>query len=31
MSVSYKEEGKDYIEEENPIKNPVPRGITALE
>jgi hypothetical protein len=31
FNVSYKEEGKDYIEEDNPIKNPVPRGITSLE
>jgi hypothetical protein len=31
FNVSYKEEGKDYVEEDNPIKNPVPRGITALE
>jgi hypothetical protein len=31
FNVSYKEEGKYYIEEENPIKNPVPRGITTLE
>jgi hypothetical protein len=31
FNVSYKEEGKDYVEEDNPIKNPVPRGIIALE
>jgi hypothetical protein len=31
FNVSYKEEGKDYVEEDNPIKNPVPRGISALE
>jgi hypothetical protein len=31
FNVSYKEEGKDYIEEDNPIKNPVPRGIASLE
>jgi hypothetical protein len=31
FNVSYKEEGKDYVDEDNPIKNPVPRGITALE
>jgi hypothetical protein len=31
FNVSYKEEGKEYSEEENPIKNPVPRGIMALE
>jgi ribonuclease HI len=31
FNVSYKEEGKYYIEEENPIKNLVPRGITTLE
>jgi hypothetical protein len=31
FNVSYKEEGKEYVEEDNPIKNPVPRGITALE
>jgi hypothetical protein len=31
FNVSYKEEGKDYAEEDNPIKNPIPRGITALE
>jgi ribonuclease HI len=31
FNVSYKEEGKDYVEEDNPLKNPVPREITALE
>jgi hypothetical protein len=31
FNVSYKEEGKDYIEEDNTIKNPVPRGITSLD
>jgi hypothetical protein len=31
FNVSYKEEGKDYVEKDNPIKNPVPRGITSLE
>jgi hypothetical protein len=30
FNVSYKEEGKEYVED-NPIKNPVPRGIAALE
>jgi hypothetical protein len=31
FNVSYKEEGKYYIEEDDPIKNPIPRGITSLE
>jgi hypothetical protein len=31
FNVSYKEEGKEYVGEDNPIKNPVPRGIVALE
>jgi hypothetical protein len=31
FNVSYKEEGKEYVEEDNPIKNPVPKGIIALE
>jgi hypothetical protein len=31
FNVSYKEEGKDYVDEDNPIKNPVPRGIASLE
>jgi hypothetical protein len=31
FNVSYKEEGKEYVEEDNPIKNPVPRGIASLE
>jgi hypothetical protein len=30
FNVSYKEDGKDYVED-NPIKNLVPRGITAFE
>jgi len=31
FNVSYKEEGQEYPEVEDPVKNPVPRGITALE
>jgi hypothetical protein len=31
FNVSYKEEGKDYVKEDGPLKNPVPRGITTLE
>jgi hypothetical protein len=31
FNVSYKEEGKEYVEDDNPIKNPVPREIVALE
>jgi hypothetical protein len=31
FNVSYKEEGKDYPEEDDSIRNPAPRGITALE
>jgi ribonuclease HI len=31
FNVSYKEEGKEYVDEDNLIKNPVPRGIIALE
>ena len=31
FNVSYNEEGKDYPEEDDSIKNPTPRGITALE
>jgi ribonuclease HI len=31
FNVSYKEEGKEYVEEDNSIKNLVPRGIVALE
>jgi hypothetical protein len=31
FNVSYKEEGKEYVEDDNPIKNPVPRGIVAPE
>ena len=31
FNVSYKEEGKEYVEEDNKIKNPVLRGIVALE
>jgi hypothetical protein len=31
FNVSYKEEGKDYPEEDDSIKNPSPRGITTLE
>jgi hypothetical protein len=31
FKVSYKEEGKDYPEEDDSIRNPAPRGITALE
>jgi hypothetical protein len=30
FNVSYKEEGKKYFEEDNPIKNPVPIGIVSL-
>jgi hypothetical protein len=31
FNVSYKEEGKEYVQEDNPIKNPVSRGIVTLE
>jgi hypothetical protein len=31
FNVSYKEEGHEYVEEDDPIKNPVPRGLVALE
>jgi ribonuclease HI len=31
FNVSYKEEGKDYPEEDDSVRNPSPRGITALE
>jgi hypothetical protein len=31
FNVSYKEESKDYLEEDDSIKNPVLRGITSLE
>ena len=31
FSVSYKEEGKDYVVEDEPISNLVPRGLVALE
>jgi hypothetical protein len=31
FNVIYKEEGKEYVEEDNLIKNPVPKGITSLE
>jgi len=31
FNVSYKEEGNEYPKVEDPIKNPVPRGIIALE
>jgi hypothetical protein len=31
FNVSYKEEGKDYPEENDSVRNPAPRGIIALE
>ena len=31
FNVSYKEEGKNYVVEDDLIRNPIPRGLVALE